>query len=105
MKAFMLACTAITATLLIACPNGFEPVAAPGACAPLVVQRGGPCSQEVRDWVRIQGGGYSEPQAVSNASGGFEHAVIQPGTCVYTDACGVAWHVQGCYLGDGYWCP
>lgn len=90
------------ALFLCACPSGLPPVT---TCESPGVQRRAACPAEVRDWTRVQGGGSSEARAISNANGAVEYAVIEPGTCVYTDACGTAWHIQGCYLADGYVCP
>jgi hypothetical protein len=92
----------IASLFLAACPSGYAPVAA--TCEPPVINYG-PCPQEVRDWTRVQGPGVSEPQIISNEGAKHEASVIQPGTCVYTDPCGKAWRVQGCYLADGYVCP
>ena len=99
MKVFMLAALGF----LPLCSSA--PVGDAQSCARPVVYHGSACPLEIREWTRVQGSGPAAPQAVSNANGSIDYLAIQPGVCVYTDPCGVAWHVQGCYLADGYRCP
>jgi hypothetical protein len=91
------------ALLLAACGSSDSQSPAP-VCATPVVTRGA-CSAIIRAGTVVQPPRPPGDIAIGITAAGHNPAIVEPGECVYTDACGDDWQVTGCYLGDGYVCP